>query len=90
VLRFLPERETRYGAETSTNQRTVVQTTLVVRKTNEQLPVDYRLIEKDQRWRVYNMGPVKRVISTMKDGIANFGLSTVLRGGRESRWRNTP
>jgi phospholipid transport system substrate-binding protein len=52
VLRFLPEREATYGAETITQQRAVVKTTLVVRKTNEQLPVNYHLIEKDQRWRV--------------------------------------
>lgn len=55
VLRFLPERETTYGAETSTHQRAVVKTTLVVRKTNEQLPVDYRLVEQEQRWRVYDV-----------------------------------
>jgi phospholipid transport system substrate-binding protein len=55
VLRFLPERETTYGAATSTHPRAVVQTTLIVRKTNEQLPVDYRLIEKEQRWRVYDV-----------------------------------
>jgi phospholipid transport system substrate-binding protein len=55
VLRFLPERETTYGSETSTHQRAVVTTTLVVRKTTEQLPVDYRLLEKDQRWRVYDV-----------------------------------
>jgi phospholipid transport system substrate-binding protein len=55
VLRFLPERETTYGAETIAQQRAVVKTTLVVKKTNEQLPVDYRLLEKDQRWRVYDV-----------------------------------
>jgi phospholipid transport system substrate-binding protein len=55
VLRFLPERETTYGAETITQHRAVVKTTLVVKKTNEQLPVDYRLLEKDQRWHVYDV-----------------------------------
>lgn len=55
VLRFLPEREAEYGAETIRQQRAEVKTTLVVRKTNEQLPVDYRLIEKVQRWRVYDV-----------------------------------
>jgi phospholipid transport system substrate-binding protein len=55
VLRFLPEREATYGAETIAQQRAVVKTTLVVKKTNEQLPVDYRLIEKDQRWSVYDV-----------------------------------
>ena len=55
VLRFLPERETTYGAETIAQHRAVAKTTLVVKKTNEQLPVDYRLIEKDQRWSVYDV-----------------------------------
>lgn len=55
VLRFLPEREAEYGAETIQQQRAEVKTTLVVRKTNEQLPVDYRLIEKEQRWSVYDV-----------------------------------
>jgi len=55
VLRFLPEREAEYGAETITQHRAVVKTTLVVRKANEQLPVDYHLIEKDQRWSVYDV-----------------------------------
>ena len=55
VLRFLPEREAKYGAETITQHRAVVKTTFVVKKTNEQLPVDYRLLEKDQRWSVYDV-----------------------------------
>lgn len=55
VLRFLPEREAEYGAETIQQQRAEVKTTLVVRKTNEQLPVDYRLIEREQRWSVYDV-----------------------------------
>jgi len=55
VLRFLPEREAEYGAETTQQQRAEVKTTLVVRKTNEQLPVDYRLIEREQRWSVYDV-----------------------------------
>jgi hypothetical protein len=38
------------------------------------------------------MSPVKRFISTMKDAIAYFGLSTALQGSRErgSRWWNPP
>jgi phospholipid transport system substrate-binding protein len=32
-----------------------VQTTLVRRKTNEQLPVEYRLIEKGGRWAVFDV-----------------------------------
>jgi phospholipid transport system substrate-binding protein len=52
VLRSLPEREVEYGAETITQHHAVVRTTLVVRRTNERLPVDYHLIEKDQRWSV--------------------------------------
>jgi phospholipid transport system substrate-binding protein len=55
VLRFLPERDVEYGAETITQDRAVVRTTLVVRRTNARLPVDYHLIEKDQRWSVYDV-----------------------------------
>jgi ABC-type transporter MlaC component len=38
VLRFLPERETTYGAATSTQHRAVVKTTLVVKKTTNSSP----------------------------------------------------
>ena len=55
VLRFLPERDVEYGAETITQDRAVVRTTLVVRRTNARLPVDYHLLEKDQRWSVYDV-----------------------------------
>jgi phospholipid transport system substrate-binding protein len=55
VLRFLPEREVEYGPETITQHHAVVGTTLVVRRTNARLPVDYHLIEKDQRWSVYDV-----------------------------------
>jgi phospholipid transport system substrate-binding protein len=55
VLRFLPERDVEYGAETITQDRAVVRTTLIVRRTNARLPVDYHLLEKDQRWSVYDV-----------------------------------
>jgi phospholipid transport system substrate-binding protein len=52
VLRFLAERETVYGAVAHEEERATVQTTLVVRKTNEQLPVTYRLLDKGGQWAV--------------------------------------
>jgi phospholipid transport system substrate-binding protein len=55
VLRFLPERDTVYGTESIEQERAMVQTTLLARKTFEQLPVDYRLIVKGQRWAVFDV-----------------------------------
>jgi len=55
VLRFLPEREATYGTASLEEDRAIVRTTLLVRKTNEQLPVDYRLIAKGQRWTVFDV-----------------------------------
>jgi phospholipid transport system substrate-binding protein len=55
VLKFLPDRKTSYGKESIERDRAVVQTTLVVPKTGEQLPVDYRLIAKGQRWAVFDV-----------------------------------
>jgi len=55
VLRFLGDRETAYGTVSSEQDRAIVRTTLVVRKTEERLPVDYRLIEKGQRWAVFDV-----------------------------------
>jgi phospholipid transport system substrate-binding protein len=55
VLRFLSERETMYGAVTHEQDRAMVQTTLVVRKTNEQLPVNYRLLDKGGQWAVFDV-----------------------------------
>jgi phospholipid transport system substrate-binding protein len=55
VLRFLAERQTIYGREAITQDRAVVQTTLVDQKTNGELPVEYRLIDKDQRWAVFDV-----------------------------------
>ena len=55
VLRFLPNRQTIYGKETVTQDRAVVQTTLVDQKTGGELPVEYRLIHKDQRWAVFDV-----------------------------------
>jgi hypothetical protein len=55
VLRFLPKRETTYGTKSIEQDRAVVQTTLIVHKTDEQLPVQYRLIKKGQRWAVYDV-----------------------------------
>src|SRR5919109_2830158 len=46
VLRVLAERETVYGAVSHEEERATVQTTLVVRRTNEQLPVTYRLLDR--------------------------------------------
>jgi phospholipid transport system substrate-binding protein len=55
VLRFLSERETMYGAVTHEQDRAMVQTTLVVRRTNEQLPVNYRLLDKGGQWAVFDV-----------------------------------
>jgi phospholipid transport system substrate-binding protein len=55
VLRFLSERETMYGAVTHEQDRALVQTTLVVRRTNEQLPVNYRLLDKGGQWAVFDV-----------------------------------
>lgn len=55
VLKFLPGRQTSYGKESIEQDRATVQTTLVVPKTKEQLGVDYRLIEKAQRWAVFDV-----------------------------------
>ncbi len=55
VLRFLSERRATYGRESITQDRAMVQTTLVDQKTSGQLPIDYWLIHKDQRWAVYDV-----------------------------------
>jgi phospholipid transport system substrate-binding protein len=55
VLRFLPNRQTIYGREAITQDHAVVQTTLIVQATSGELPVEYRLIHKDQRWAVYDV-----------------------------------
>jgi phospholipid transport system substrate-binding protein len=55
VLRFLSERESIYGRESITQDRAVVQTILVDQTTNGQLPIEYRLIHKDQRWAVFDV-----------------------------------
>jgi phospholipid transport system substrate-binding protein len=55
VLKFLPGRQTSYGKESIEQDRATVQTTLVVPKTKEQLAVDYRLIEKAQRWAAFDV-----------------------------------
>jgi phospholipid transport system substrate-binding protein len=55
VLRFLAERQTVYGREVITQDRAVVQTTLVDQKTNGELPVEYHLIDKGQRWAVFDV-----------------------------------
>lgn len=55
VLRFLPNRQTIYGKESVTQDRAVVQTTLIDQTTGGELPVDYRLIHKDQRWAVFDV-----------------------------------
>jgi len=52
VLRVLAERETVYGAASREQERATVQTTLVVRKTNEQLPVTYRLLDQGGQCRL--------------------------------------
>jgi phospholipid transport system substrate-binding protein len=55
VLKFLPGRQTSYGMESIEQDRAIVKTTLVVPKMKEQLTVDYRLIEKAQRWAVFDV-----------------------------------
>jgi phospholipid transport system substrate-binding protein len=55
VLRFLSERESIYGRESITQDRAVVQTTLVDQATSAQLPIGYWLIHKDQRWAVFDV-----------------------------------
>jgi phospholipid transport system substrate-binding protein len=55
VLRFLTNRQTIYGGEAITQDRAVVQTTLVDQKTNGELPVEYHLIDKGQRWAVFDV-----------------------------------
>jgi phospholipid transport system substrate-binding protein len=55
VIRILPERDTNYSRESIERDQASVQTTLVRRKTNEQLPVEYRLIEKGGRWAVFDV-----------------------------------
>jgi phospholipid transport system substrate-binding protein len=55
VLQFLADRQSTYGRESIAQGRAVVQTTLVDQKTNGQLPIEYRLIQKDQRWAVYDV-----------------------------------
>jgi phospholipid transport system substrate-binding protein len=55
VLRVLAERETMYGAVSHEEERATVQTTLVVRRTNEQLPVTYRLLDKGGHWAVFDV-----------------------------------
>lgn len=55
VLRFLPERDAVCGAESIEPERAVVRTTLVAKRSFEQLPVDYRLIVRGQRWAVFDV-----------------------------------
>jgi phospholipid transport system substrate-binding protein len=55
VVKFLPGRQTSYGKEAVEQERATVQTTLVVPKMQEQLGVEYRLIEKAQRWAVFDV-----------------------------------
>lgn len=55
VLRFLAERQSTFGRESITQDRAVVQTTLVDQTTSRQLPIEYRLIHKDQQWAVYDV-----------------------------------
>jgi phospholipid transport system substrate-binding protein len=55
VLRFLPNRQTIYGREAITQDHAVVQTTLIDQATSGQLPVEYRLTHKDQRWAVFDV-----------------------------------
>jgi len=55
VLRFLAEWQTTYGREAITQDRAMVQTTLVDQKTNGELPVEYHLIAKGQRWAVFDV-----------------------------------
>jgi phospholipid transport system substrate-binding protein len=55
VLQFLPERQSIYGRESVTQDRAIVQTTLVDQAKSAQLPIEYRLIHKDQRWTVFDV-----------------------------------
>jgi phospholipid transport system substrate-binding protein len=55
VLRVLSERETVYGAASREQDRATVQTTFVVRRTAEQLPVNYRLLDKGGQWAVFDV-----------------------------------
>ncbi len=55
VLRILPERDTIYNREVIERDHASVQTILIRKKTHEQLPVEYRLIEKGERWAVFDV-----------------------------------
>jgi phospholipid transport system substrate-binding protein len=55
VLRILPERDTTYSREAIERDHASVQTILIRKKTHEQLPVEYRLIEKGGRWAVFDV-----------------------------------
>jgi phospholipid transport system substrate-binding protein len=55
VLRFLAVRQSTYDGESITPDRAVVQTTLVDRTTKGPLPIEYRLIRRDQRWAVFDV-----------------------------------
>lgn len=54
VLKFLGEREATYGEETVESARAMVRTELRDRQGDE-LPVDYRLVLSDGRWRVFDV-----------------------------------
>ena len=54
VLRFLGARKTIYGKESVQQNRATVHTTLVS-KSDEKLPTDYQLINKGQRWAVFDV-----------------------------------
>ena len=51
VLRFLGDSTTAYGAESVQTERAVVPTTLV-RKNDDKMPVDYRLVSDGGRWKM--------------------------------------
>jgi phospholipid transport system substrate-binding protein len=55
VLRILPDRDTTYSREVIERDHASVQTILIRKKTHEQLPVEYRLIEKGERWAVFDV-----------------------------------
>jgi phospholipid transport system substrate-binding protein len=55
VLRFLPERQSIYGRESVTQDRAIVQATLVDQAKSAQLPIEYQLIHKAQRWTVFDV-----------------------------------
>jgi phospholipid transport system substrate-binding protein len=55
VLRILPERDTTYSREAIDGDHASVQTILIRQKTHEQLPVEYRLLEKGGRWAVFDV-----------------------------------